>query len=334
MSYEPDAAFVDELELGQVDALIGLGEYRHARERLVELGGDAQLDEAVEGRYMRIRELEHAVGAGSCDVDIDTQPRPLAQHDDFLSAWNDLSAALPDGATPAAIPVDADDARLTLCRSCGDAPVLASVEHDDGASFGLVMARAEGAISVMPGLLDERWGSCGDDSRLHVERRGDLLWVRAFSDTREDFDVSDWNLGDTANLGPQNPSPGYFGSTRSDYASSASPGYASSGYASSGYASSGYQGYQYGYGYAYYGCGGHGYDYGYGYDYAYEDCVITRSIERDVFIDLSRGVVVLDVVRDGPPTSPLGVVELDDGGGVHVDACGVQRSFSVPDVRS
>jgi hypothetical protein len=71
------------------------------------------------------------------------------------------------------------------------------------------------------------------------------------------------------------------------------------------------------------GCGG-----GYDYDYGYESCMITHSIERDVFIDLARGEVVLDIVRTGPPSSPLGFVRFADNE-VHVDACGVSQTLAL-----
>jgi hypothetical protein len=56
--------------------------------------------------------------------------------------------------------------------------------------------------------------------------------------------------------------------------------------------------------------------------------MITNSIQRDVFIDLARGEVVLDIVRTGPPTSPLGFVRFADNQ-VRVDACGVSQTLAL-----
>jgi hypothetical protein len=101
------------------------------------------------------------------------------------------------------------------------------------------------------------------------------------------------------------------------YAGSASSGYNSSGYNSSGYS------YSYGY-----GCGG--YDSGYNYNYNYEpySCTPTHTLERDMFIDLASGELVLDIVRTGVPSSRLGHVtaELNQ---VHVDACGVDDTLAL-----
>ena len=83
-----------QLRLAQVDALIGMREYAAARQQLVDLRyvvDDADHD----SRLVLMREREHAVGFASCDARVDATARPLARHDDFFSAWNELRAGLP-----------------------------------------------------------------------------------------------------------------------------------------------------------------------------------------------------------------------------------------------
>jgi hypothetical protein len=304
-----------DLRLAQADALIGLAQLGPAKEQLESLRGQsAFIDDAIDVRVMAIREREHAYGIGSCEAKIDVEPRAMARHDDFLAAWNDLRDGFP---AKAALPIPTDDYEAReLCPECElDEPGFVPIELDDRRTFALLFEDFDHNVWMLPELLEAGVrDSCQDDAELIAQRHGDLLWVRAFSDTRADFDPSDWELGDEAGLGAMAPSPS------PSYYAAGSSGYQGSGYvaATSGYQGSGYHGSS---GYQYYGCGG-------GYDYEYESCMITRSIERDVFIDLARGEVVLDIVRTGSPTSPLGFVRFA-GNEVHVDSCGVSQTLAL-----
>lgn len=304
-----------DLRLAQVDALIGLAQLGPAKQQLEQMRGQsAFVDDAIDTRAMGIREREHAWGIGSCEAKIDIEPRAMARHDDFLAAWNDLRDGFPAKAD-LPIPTDDYDAR-ELCPECElDEAGFVPIELDDRRTFALLFEDLDHSVLMLPELLHATVrDSCQDDAQLIAQRHGDLLWVRAFSDTRADFDASDWELGDEAGLGAPAPSPS------PSYYAAGSSGYQGSGYvaASSGYQGSGYQGSS---GYQYYGCGG-------GYEYTYESCMITHSIERDVFIDLARGEVVLDIVRTGPPASALGFVRFA-GNEVHVDACGVSQTLAL-----
>ena len=212
-----------------------------------------------------------------------------------------------------------DEAR-ELCLDCQlDVAGFVPIEHAERLTYGLLFEHTDHTVSVLPELLLATvHDSCQDDAELIAQRHGDLLWVRAFSDTRATFVPSDWELDDSAALGAAAPSPS------PSYYAAGSSGYQGSAYvaATSGYQGSGYQGSSGSSGYQYYGCGG-------GYDYAYgESCMITHTIQRDVFIDLARGEIVLDIVRTGAPTSPLGFVRFADNQ-VHVDACGVTQTLAL-----
>lgn len=300
-----------ELRLAHVDALIGLGQFGSAKEQLASLRENSPLDDdEIDAHAMAIREREHAYGIGSCEATIDVEPRAMARHDDFLTAWNDLRDGLPARAD---LPIPTDDSDVhALCLECGlDEPGFVPIDIEDRRTFGLLFEHLDHTVSVLPELLHATAGdSCQDNAELIAQRHGDLLWVRAFSDSRASFDASDWELGDEAALGASAPSP-----SPSYYAAGSSGYQGSSGYVAG---SSGYQGSS---GYHYYGCGG-------GYDYTYESCMITHSIERDVFIDLARGEVVLDIVRTGAPASPLGFVRFADNQ-VRVDACGVSQTLAL-----
>jgi hypothetical protein len=307
-----------ELRLAQIDALIGLAQLQPAKEQLAALRGQSPLvDEEIDTRVMAIREREHAYGIGSCEAAIDIEPRALARHDDFLAAWNDLRDGFPAKAD-LPIPTDEYDAR-ELCPTCVlDEPGFVPISVDERMTWGMLFEQMDSSVLVMPELLlGTVRDSCQADAEVIAQRHGDLLWVRAFSDTRADFDPSDWELGDEAALGgvAPTPSPSYYAAGSSGYQGSAYAGAHAGGYAagSSGYQGSGYQ-------YSS-GCGG-------GYDYSYESCMITHSIERDVFIDLARGEIVLDIIRTGPPTSPLGFVRFADNE-VRVDACGVSQTLTL-----
>jgi hypothetical protein len=309
-------ALTTELRLAEADALIGLSQYPLAKQQLEAMrDGSPFVEAAVDTRVMQLREREHAYGAGSCEATIDVEPRALARHDDFLAAWNDLRDGFP-GKADLPIPTDDYDAR-ELCPECAlDVAGFVPIEHDERLTYGLLFEHTDRSVMVLPELLLATvHDSCQDDAELIAQRHGDLLWVRAFSDTRASFDPSDWQLDESAGLGAAAPSPS---PSPSYYA--AGTGYQGSGYvaASSGYQSSGYQGSS---GYQYYGCGG-------GYEYTYESCMITHTVQRDVFIDLTRGEVVLDIVRTGAPTSPLGFVRFADDQ-VRVDACGVTQTLAL-----
>lgn len=308
--------FEAELRLAQVDALIGLAQFGPAKELLEGLRGNSPLeDEEIDAHAIAIREREHAYGIGSCETKIDAEPRAMARHDDILTSWNDLRDGFPAKAD-IPIPTDEYDARA-LCPDCQlDEPAFVQIDLDDRRTFGLLFEQLDNGVLVLPELLHATMGdSCQDDAQLVAQRHGDLLWVRAFSDTRASFDASDWELGDEAGLGASSAP-----STSPSYYAAGSSGYQGSGYVigtTSGYQGSGYQGS----GYQYYGCGG-------GYEYSYESCMITHTTQRDVFIDLTRGEVVLDIVRTGPPTSPLGFVRFADNE-VRVDACGVSQTLAL-----
>jgi hypothetical protein len=304
-----------ELRLAQADALIGLSQFQLAKEQLQAMRGESSyVDDQIDTRSVAIREHEHAYGAGSCETRIDVEPRALARHDDFVAAWNDLRDGFPARAD-LPIPTDDHDAR-ELCPECElDVAGFVPIEHDERLTYGLLFEHTDRTVSVLPELLLATvHDSCQDDAELIAQRHGDLLWVRAFSDTRASFDPSDWELDESAALGAAAPTPS------PSYYAAGSSGYQGSPYvaASSGYQGSGYQGSS---GYQYYGCGG-------GYEYTYESCMITHTIQRDVFIDLARGEVVLDIVRTGAPTSPLGFVRFADNQ-VQVDACGVAQTLAL-----
>lgn len=340
LNLQPERA---ELRLAQVDALLGLGQLETAKLLLDEMRAEstAATVTAIDVLAVRVHERERAIGFAACDTTIDQRRRPLTRDNDFLAAWNQLRAGLPntdeipissldprgrighaqqEDYQPAksvrAIPASAAQARDILCGEdldCAvDEPLLIRLELGQEASVGLVVPHADGSVSVLPDLVRPKWTSCGDDSNLSLERVGQLLRVRVVSDSRQEVDPSDWALGSSAALGSVSApaSSGY-------YAGSASSGYNSSGYNSSGYS------YSYGY-----GCGG--YDSGYNYNYNYEpyNCTPTHTLERDMFIDLASGELVLDIVRTGVPSSRLGHVtaELNQ---VHVDACGVDDTLAL-----
>jgi hypothetical protein len=335
-----------DVRLAQVDALLGLRQFAAAKALLTELRADAaaQLVTAIDVQQVLVRELERAIGFTPCDAKVDQRRRPLARDDDFLAAWNQLRGGLPNTTeipissldprgragygTPdeyeressvQTIPSSVEQARDILCgegRDCDpDEPRLIRLELEQEATVALVVPHADGSVSVLPDLVHPKWTTCGDDTVLSLERFGELLRVRVFSDSREEIDPSEWALDDSAALGSVVASAGY-------YAGSGSSGYQSSGYNSSGYQSSGYQ--SSGYNYSY-GCGG-----GYDSDYDYEpySCTATHTFERDMFINLARGEVVLDIVRSGASNSPLGQVTAGHSQ-IRVDACGVDDTLTL-----
>jgi hypothetical protein len=323
LAYEESALMVTELRLAEVDALIGQGNLQTAQQVLDTLRNDSTpIDSDIAARNMTIREHEHARGlVDACEARVDSEPRTLPRHEDFLAAWNDVRDGFPRKAD-LPIPTDEHDARTLLCESCIlEEPSFAALElGEDQIVWSLVLEHVDSGVSVLPELTGGTMSdSCADDVEMTAQRHGDLLWVRAFSDARDEFDPGDWALGDEAGLGAVAPSP----TPTPSYYAAGSSGYQSSGYQGSGYVAgyqgSGYQGSGYHY-HAYYGCGG-GYDYG-----PYETCALTSSIERDVFIDLARGEIVLDIVRTGKPMGAMGFVRLDRDA-VHVDACGVTQTL-------
>jgi hypothetical protein len=295
-----------ELRLAEIDALIGQRQFQTAKDLLAQLRNGSITDPGIDSREMAIRETEHAYGVTPCEARIDSEPRALARHEDFLSAWNDVRDGFPrKAALP--IPTDEDDAHGLLCPSCifEEASFSTFELGEEQMIWNVVVEHIDSGVSVLPELIAGTMSdSCADNVEVIAQRKGDLVWVRAFADARDDFDPNDWVLGDEAQLGAPAPSP------------TVSPSYYAYAAGSSGYQGSGYQGTGYHY---HYGCGG--------YDYYYnESCMITNSIERDVFIDLARGEVVLDIVRTGKPTSALGFVRLEQDG-VRVDACGVTQTL-------
>jgi hypothetical protein len=309
LAFEEAAPMLTELRLAEVDAMIGQGQLLTAQQVIDGLRANSPLvDPDVEARALLVREHLHAHGITSCEAHVDSEPRALPRHDDFLAVWNDVRDDLPRTAD---LPIPTDDyiARKLLCEGCelDEASFPSLSLGDDQLVWNLVFEHLDSGVTVLPELITgTSRDACSDDVEMVAQRRGDLLWVRAFADSRAEFDPSDWELGDEAGLGAPPSLPSYYAVGSSGY-----QGYVGG---SSGYQGSGYQ-------YSY-GCGGGGY---YG---PYESCVITNTIERDVFIDLARGEVVLDIVRTGKPMSPLGFVRLERDA-VQVDACGVSQTLAL-----
>ncbi|KIG18502.1 hypothetical protein DB30_00187 [Enhygromyxa salina] len=342
-SMQPERA---DLRLAQAEALLGMQQFTAAKKLLIELQAEAPTHTvtAIDSARVRVHERSRAVGFTPCEASVDPDRRPLAQTNDFLAAWNSLRGGLPsaneipitsldprgrpgyrhsDDARAQIIPSSAAQAREILCgadQDCEvDEPRLVRLELYNEATIGLVVPRADGSVSVLADLVHPTWTSCGDETSLSLERFGALLRVRVVSDSREEVDPSDWALDSSAGLGPVVASSGYYaGAASSGYQSSGSSGYQSSG--SSGYQSSGY-----GYGY---GCGGYDYEYDHTYGYEPYACTATATVERDLFIHLASGEVVLDIVRSGAPSSQLGQVTTEPSQ-VHLDACGVDDTLSL-----
>ncbi|PRQ08389.1 tetratricopeptide repeat protein [Enhygromyxa salina] len=328
-----------DLRLARVDALLGLRQYAAAKQLLAELQAESPTHTvtAIDSYHVRTHELSRAQGFTPCEAKVDQARRPLTRNDDFLAAWNDLRGGLPDtqqiplsSLDPRGrpgyphheetrvhgVPSSAAQARDLLCGEglqCeADEPRLVRLEIGLEASIGLVVPHADGSVSVLADVAHPSWTSCWDETSLSLERVGELLRVRVVSDTREEVDTSDWALGSAAALGSAGASSGYYaGAGSSGYQSSGS-----SGYQSSGYASSGYQGYGYGY-----SCGDDGGDPYYSPNYEPYSCTATRTVERDLFINLASGEVILDIVRSGAASGQLGQVTVEHDH-VRVDACG------------
>lgn len=318
----------DAVALDMIDAALGARELRTARtliEQLppLEYHADAQ---RLQKRRLDLHELENAAGVGACEAQVETQARSMRRVDGVLAAWNELRAELPaDHAIP--IPTSIEAASEIVCPlgcAVGE-PNFPRIHGDNESVIGLVVANADGSLSVMPDLLHLADASCAAETVLGFEQHEQLVRVRAFADQRYEVDPDEWRLVEL----PGSSSPPV------STASSPSYGYV---YASSGYPppppSYGYayasSGYQTNYGYAYYGCGGHGYGYD-DYEYA-SPCAVQTHVERDVVIDLARGEITLDIVRTGSPGSALGRVTMASapaGAIVDVDACGVSRSLKL-----
>lgn len=308
------------LTLDMIDAALGARELTTARkliEQLPELEYHADAQK-LQKRRLDLRELENGAGVGACETQVDSQARSMRRVDGVLAAWNELRAELPaDHAIP--IPTSVEEAGEIVCPlgcAVGE-PNFTRIHGDNESVVGLVVANADGSLSVMPDLLHLAHASCEADTVLGFEQHEQLVRVRAFADQHYEVDPSDWRLVELPESGPppvsaaSSPSYGY--------------AYASSGYQAApsyGYGSSGHQQYSYGY-----GCGGGGY----GYDYA-SPCAVQTHVERDVVIDLARGEITLDIVRTGNPGSALGRVTMASapaGALVDVEACGVSRSLKL-----
>jgi hypothetical protein len=302
-----------EIRLDQADALAGQGRIDEALAlvRSVDTGGLDSLVTAQRAREVALREARHFEGTETCELVVEDGPRPLDRRSSMWKAWDDLRGGLEPAAVQE-IPLGDDwAAERALCGDLGclvDEPQIVRIDGDGEISVGLVVAHEDGELSVLPELLHLRWDTCDDDEVVHIDRpdpdRPSLVRVRAFSDLREEVEYEPAPTPEelvAQVTAPTPPSPGYAGSS-----------YASSGYASSGYASSGY----------YYGCGG-GYEYA---DYAY--CEARSFVERDVFIDLAREEVVLDITRTGPLGAALGSVRAE-GQTASIDACGARRTLEL-----
>ena len=327
LEFEPELA---ALRFAAVEAKLGLGQFEAAAAALDEIEYQLEVPSDELERFAatlsthrtQIRERAHALGDASCEATLDSARVPLEQHEDFVSIWAALHGQLDGVPATTDIPTNDRGARGELCEdACNEQLSFVRLDTELGSIVALVLSTEAGELYLVPELLRPVSDSCEDDTLLALERHGDMVRVRAFSDTREEPKTEDWRLGIEAELGAiqakvaaagirSSGSSGYYGSGSSGYGSSGygSSGYGSSGYGSSGYGSSGY-----------YGCDG-GYDY-----YDYDDmCEAVRGVQRDTFIDLARGEVVLDIVRTGPADAGLGEVRVESGR-VHVQACGVDE---------
>lgn len=328
-----------ELHLTRSEAAFARGEFtsaesaldKYAREVRYELEDEerTRFEARIDNRRLDIRERAFELGSETCELQLEQGAQPLSSHDNYLSVFNELSARM-SSRSGLEIPTSERRAELLLCDgTCTQELTLVRLDGEEDAIIGLLV-RDESGLRLVPELLHpELNDECDEDTHTAIERHGSQLRVRVFSEYKgepepyEEPPVEDWRLGIEAELGKIQAKVAAAGISANSYYYGSS-GYGSSGYGSSGYASSGYGSS----GYYSSGCGG-GYDYDYGYyDEYYGYCEPLRRIQRDTFIDLARGEVVLDIVRTGSAEAGLGRVESSPGT-VHVQACDVEQRLEL-----
>ena len=336
LDYEVELA---ELHLTRSEAAFARGEFTsaesaldaYAREVRYELEDEerTRFDAGIDSRRLDIRERAFELGDETCELQLDQGGQLLQSHDDYLSVFNELSARM-SSRVGLEIPTTQRRAELLLCDgTCTEELTLVRLDGEEDAIIGLLV-RDESGLRLVPELFHpELNDECEEDTHTAIERHGSQVRVRVFSESKgepepdEPPPVEDWRLGIEAELGKIQAKVAAAGISANSYYYG---GYGSSGYGSSGYASSGY-----GYGSSGYyssGCGG-GYDYDYGYyDEYYGYCEPLRRVQRDTFIDLARGQVVLDIVRTGSAEAGLGRVKSSPTT-VELQACGVEQRLEL-----